>query len=465
MPLKLYSTLTRKKSIFKPIKPGFVSMYSCGLTVYNYGHIGNFRAFINADILKRYLEYGGFNVKHVTNITDVDDKTIRESQKEKISLKEFTEKYTKAFFDNCATLNIEPSNYYPKATGYIQEMVEIIKLLLEKQYAYKSEDGSIYFKISKFKNYGKLARLEKQELKAGARVDNDEYGKDQANDFVLWKAYSKEDGDNFWLAETGKGRPGWHLECSAMSTKHLGQPFDIHTGGIDLVFPHHQNEIAQSEAAFGKKFVNYWFHNEYLLVEGKKMSKSFGNFYTLRDLLIKGYSGRQIRYLLLSTHYRQPLNFTFQGLDAAKNSLQRIDDFMLSLKIYSGGKDAIKIKNLIKKTKLSFEKAMDDDLNISLALSYIFNLIKQANISISKKHISRKTADELISLMHNFDKVLGVLKEGEKIPKEIEELVRKREHARKIKDFLESDKLRNLIKQKGYIVEDTLEGPKVKKYV
>ena len=327
--LKLYNTLSRRKEIFKPIKNNKVGMYTCGPTVYYYPHIGNYRAYIVADILKRYLKYKGFKIDHVMNITDVDDKTIRDSQKQNLSLKEFTSKYEKAFLEDLNTLNIQKPDRLARATEHIKEMENLIKKLIDKGFAYKGKDNSIYYSISKFKDYGKLSKIKIKELKAGARVKQDEYEKKQVSDFALWKAWDKEDGNVFWETEFGKGRPGWHIECSAMSSKYLGDQFDIHTGGIDLIFPHHENEIAQSEGASGKKpFVKYWIHNEWLLIEGKKMSKSFGNFYTLRDILNKGYSPMSIRYVLLSTHYRQQMNFTFKKLDAAKNSLQRWGNFL-----------------------------------------------------------------------------------------------------------------------------------------
>src|SRR3989338_8353872 len=314
MPLKLYNTLTRKKEVFKPIKDKIVNLYTCGPTIYDYAHIGNFRAYICSDILKRYLKYKGFKVKHIMNITDVDDKTIKGANQQKISLKDYTKKYEKIFFEDIEALNIDKADVFPKATEHIKEMIDLVKKLLKNGIAYKSEDGSIYYDISKFKDYGKLSHTKIKELKEGARVNQDSYEKESANDFALWKAYHEEDGNIFWQTEIGKGRPGWHIECSAMSMKYLGSHFDIHAGGVDLVFPHHENEIAQSEAFTGKKFVNYWFHNEHLLVDGRKMSKSLGNYYTLRDLLTKNYNPKAIRYLLLSTHYRQQLNFLKKNL-------------------------------------------------------------------------------------------------------------------------------------------------------
>jgi len=424
--------------------------------VYNYGHIGNFRAFICADILRRYLEYKGYKVKQVTNITDVDDKTIRDSQKENISLKEFTKKYENAYFEDIKTLNIEPSFKYPRATEHIKEMISLIKILLKKGYAYKTDDG-IYFNIKKFKDYGKFANLDLKELKAEAsgRVKKDEYEKENVQDFCLWKFYDKNDGDVYWKTSIGIGRPGWHVECSAMSMKYLGNTFDIHTGGIDLIFPHHQNEIAQSEAATGKKFVDYWVHNEFILVDGKKMSKSLGNFYTLRDILNKGYNGREIRYSLMSINYRIPFNFTFEGLEAAKKSISRLDEFILKLESVKESKNNKKVDSLIKNVKKEFEEAMDDDLNISKALASIFNLINE----IYKLKISKEDSKKVIKTIKDFDGVLGLnLGEKESITKELMNLIKKREEARKNKDYKKADEIRELLKKKGILLEDTKEG-------
>jgi len=347
MPLKLYNTLSRKKALFKPIKGKGVRIYTCGPTVYDYAHIGNFRAYICSDILKRYLKYQGFNVKHVMNITDVDDKTIKGSRKENISLKQYTKRYEKAFFEDLEALNIDKADNFPRATEHIKEMVLLTKKLLLKKIAYKSKDG-IYFNIAKFKDYGNLSHAKLKSLEVGKRVKQDQYDKEEAQDFALWKFWDREDGKVFWQTELGKGRPGWHLECSSMSTKYLGQPFDIHAGGVDLIFPHHENEIAQSEGSEKKKFVNYWFHNEHLLVNGEKMSKSSGNFYTLRDLLDKGHNPKAIRYLLLSAHYRQQLNFTEEGIEASNNAIKRLNTCIEKLQIfkktYKKRKQDIKIK-------------------------------------------------------------------------------------------------------------------------
>jgi cysteinyl-tRNA synthetase len=455
MALLLYNTLTRKKEIFTPLHDHEVSIYSCGPTVYHFAHIGNFRAYVVADLLKRYLTFKGFKVKHIMNITDVDDKTIKNSQAEHISLQKYTEKYTEAFFDDLDTLNIQRAELYPKATLHIKEMVAIIKTLMDKGFAYKSEDGSIYYDISKFPSYGKFSHIEVANLKAGARVKQDEYEKETANDFAVWKGYDKADGDVFWDTEIGKGRPGWHIECSAMSMKYLGKHFDIHTGGVDLIFPHHQNEIAQSEAATGEKFVNCWVHNEHLLVDGKKMSKSLGNFYTLRDLLNKKYEAKAIRYLLMSTHYRQQLNFTLQGVDAAKNAVERLNNFIFTLQNATGSSDNPKITELIENAKKSFLEKMDDDLNISEALGVIFDFIRDVN----KEKYSTNDAMLVKKTMFEFNKVLGVLEEQKTdISSDIKRLIDEREEARKNKDFKKADSIRDALKNSGIIIEDTASG-------
>lgn len=454
--MKIYNTLTRKIEEFKPIKKGQVGMYTCGLTVYDFGHIGNFRSFMFVDLLKRYLKWKGFKVMHIMNITDVDDKTIKKSQEQKKSLKEFTEEYTKYFLEDMKVLNIEMPNKIPKATEHIKEMVEIIERLLEKKIAYKAEDGSIYYNLKKDKEYGKLAHLDKEGLKAGARVRSDEYDKENVNDFVLWKSYVPEDGDVFWDTKIGKGRPGWHIECSAMSTKYLGKTFDIHTGGVDLVFPHHENEIAQSEGAFGTKFVKYWLHCEHLVVEGRKMAKSLKNFYTLRDL--QEYSSRAIRYLLMSTHYRQQLNFTKEGLVASKQAVERIEHFIEKIQS-NKGQDSVDVE----KVKKEFERALDDDLNISKALGTIFEFIRETN----KLQLKKESAEKVLKLFDDLDKILGLnllkKEKEEKIPSEILKLTKEREQARKNKDWKKSDELRNKVQAAGYTIEDTEKGYKIKK--
>ncbi len=393
------------------------------------------------------------------NITDVDDKTIKGANKEGISLSEYTKRYEKAFFEDLETLNIDKADVFPRATEHIKEMIEIIKVLLKNGIAYKSEDGSIYYNISKFKGYGKLSHAEIKALKEGARVKQDSYEKEEAKDFALWKSYDKEDGNVFWETEIQKGRPGWHIECSAMSIKHLGGHFDVHAGGVDLVFPHHENEIAQSEAFTGKKFVNYWFHNEHLLVDGRKMSKSLGNFYTLRDLLKKGCNAKAIRYLLLSVNYRVQLNFTEESVKAADNAVQRLDDFIIRLKEIKNEKENKNVEALIKKTKKEFEKDMDDDLNISNALAHVFDFVKEVNTLMMENKIGKNNTKKIINFMRSIDEVLGILAEKEdRLSPELKRLIDEREKARKEKDFEEADKIRETLKSKGIILEDTRDG-------
>jgi cysteinyl-tRNA synthetase len=456
MVLKLYNSLTRNLDEFKPQNPNEVTLYTCGPTVYDYPHIGNYRAYIFGDILKRTLVYNGYKVKHIMNLTDVDDKTIRNSQRQGIPLLEFTQKYTDAFFEDRDSLNIIPALKYTKATDHIKEMIEIVEDLIKKEYAYIGSDGSVYFDIKKDKGYGKLSKIEINSLESNAsgRMKADEYDKENVQDFALWKAWDSEDGDVFWEPNKimgreiniQKGRPGWHIECSAMSMKHLGETIDIHTGGIDNMFPHHENEIAQSECSTGKDFVKYWMHNEWLLVDGKKMAKSAGNFYTLRDLIKEKINPLSFRYLMLSTSYRSPLNFTWESLQGADTALKRLRHSYNGLGKENGDIDA--------NYKKMFNEAINDDLNTANALGITWNLIKDDSIE-------RK--DKKATLM-DFDTVLGLCidkKEKFEIPEEIINLINERNEARKNKDFKESDRLRDLITEKGYKVLDTENGTEI----
>ncbi|MFH0909811.1 MAG: cysteine--tRNA ligase [bacterium] len=486
MPLRFYNTLTRALEPFVPIEPGNVRMYTCGPTIYNFAHIGNFRAYVFEDLLRRYLKYAGFKVFQVMNLTDVDDKTIAASQKEGKPLKEFTKTYADAFFQDVAALGIERAEEYPAATDHIPEMIALIQRLLDKGFAYKSDDGSVYYSIDKFSHYGCLARLDKSGLRAGARVAQDEYDKENVADFALWKAWSEKDGPVVWDAPWGRGRPGWHIECSAMSIKFLGETFDIHTGGVDNIFPHHDDEIAQSEAATGKKFVHVWLHCAHLIVDGKKMSKSAGNFFTLRDLLNKGYSGREIRYVLIATHYRQWLNFTFDGLDGARVALARLDEFRQRLEEECrvsrlcedgyGGQASVEGKETPLDTRHStlpswaqraregFRAALDDDLNISGALGVLFDMVRDGNKALDGKTVAPNQAAAVLSLWNGFDAVLGLLQPvAAAVDPEIESLVDQRQAARKAKNWVESDRLRDVILSKGWEVKDTAQGPKLRK--
>ena len=464
--IHFFNTLSRQKERFMPLEKGKVKIYTCGPTVYDIAHIGNFRAFIFEDLLRRWLEYRGFKVTQIMNLTDVDDRTIKAARNQRIPLKEVTERYIKAFFDDVETLNIKKATVYPRATEHVSEMVALIKKLIDKGYAYRGEDGSIYYNISKFKDYGKLAKIKVADLKPGARVKVDEYAKEEAQDFALWKAWDESDGDVYWDTELGRGRPGWHIECSVMSMKYLGETLDIHCGGVDNLFPHHENEIAQSEAATGKKFVNYWMHNEHLLVEGKKMAKRLGNYYTVKDLTAKGHNSKAIRYLMLSTHYRQQLNFTFEGLEAAKSTLERLENFVRRLLNADGASGGEELKALISHVQNDFEAAMDDDLNISVALAALFDFIREVNNLLDKNQVSKQEAKEIRELVLRFDSVLGVIGETceeEKLSKEAEELIRMREEARKAKDWKAADKLREQLKAMGIIIEDTAQGVKCRR--
>jgi cysteinyl-tRNA synthetase len=463
MSLRLFNTLTRQKEEFVPIEPGKVKMYTCGPTVYDFAHIGNFRAYVVADLVKRYLKYKGYKVKQVVNLTDVDDRTIKGSQEKQFPLNEYTKRYKEAYFQDVKSMNIEMADIYSEATAHIKEMVELVKKLLEKGHAYQLA-GSIYYKISTFKDYGKLSKMNREDLKAGVRISKDTYEKEEVGDFALWKGWDEEDGEVFWEMEIGKGRPGWHIECSAMSMKYLGKHFDIHTGGVDLIFPHHENEIAQSEGVTGEKFVNYWIHNEHLLVEGRKMSKSLGNFYTLRDLLEKGYNPMAIRYLLIATYYRQQLNFTFEGLDGARNALQRLYDFIDRLKDVKSQKSHPEVAEILEEAQKGFEEAMDDDLNVSAALGKIFDLVKEINKFIDEGDFSSQDAEKTLVLIERFDSVLGILKREEiTLDEKVVELIQKRNQARKDKKWEEADKIRKEIEALGIILEDTPEGTKWKK--
>jgi cysteinyl-tRNA synthetase len=449
--LTLFNTLTKEKQEFAPINPRKVGLYCCGPTVYDAIHIGNLRSFIFADLLHRTLQARGYATAFVMNITDVDDKTIKKSQAEGKTLKETTEFYTKIFLEDLEKANIVLPDRMPKATEEIGGMVQIVKLLLAKGIAYETDNGDIYFSIAKFKGYGKIAQVDLSHLKqnAGGRMNNaDEYEKDDLRDFALWKAYSPEDGEVFWETEIGKGRPGWHIECSAMSTKYLGQPFDIHLGGIDLLFPHHTNEMAQSEAAYGKPLANYWLHAEHLLVDNAKMSKSKNNFFTAREILDKGFSLLAFRYLVLSSHYRSKLNFTWESLQGAQNALNNL---------YKEVSIMGPARNVLPEFDSAFMKAINDDLNTAKGLAVVWDLLKSEN----------EGTDKLATLL-KFDQVLGLkIKEVWEatsiLPDTVQKLAQERDQARADKDFARSDELRIAIESNGYIVEDTPDGTRLKK--
>ncbi|MEI6217905.1 MAG: cysteine--tRNA ligase, partial [bacterium] len=456
--MRIHNTLTRKMEEFVPLDGKNVRMYTCGPTVYDFAHIGNFRAYIFEDLLRRYLKFRGFQVTQVMNLTDVDDKTIKGALREKMSLDEYTRKFKDAFFADLKALNIEAAEVYPAATAHIPEMIVLISRLFDKGYAYRSDDGSIYFAIDKFKAYGKLAHIDTAGLRSGARVAQDEYDKENASDFALWKAWDESDGDVAWESPWGRGRPGWHLECSAMSMKYLGESFDLHTGGLDNMFPHHENEIAQSEAATDKPFVKYWMHCGYLVVNGKKMSKSLGNFYTVRDILGKGYNGREMRYILISAHYSQPLNFTFEALDGARSALARVDEFIARLTEKAGGTagGAGQVPDWAENGKTQFIAALDEDLGSPEALGALFDMIHAGNRALDAGGISPESARAALAVLNDLDRVFDFMtKADEKPDSNLLGLVDERETARKARDWKTSDRLRDEIARLGWVVKDT----------
>lgn len=470
LPLKLFNTQSRKKETFLPLKNNCARIYTCGPTVYHFAHIGNYRTYIFEDLLRRTIKFFHMDILQVMNLTDVDDKTIKGATEKNITLDEFTKPYKDAFFEDLRTLHIEPVEHYPAATEYIGEMILFIKDLLEKKIAYKGADGSIYFSINKFPRYGCLSQLKLDELQTGAseRINSDEYDKDCAADFVLWKAYNAErDGKIYWESPFGLGRPGWHIECSTMAMKLLGDTIDIHAGGVDNIFPHHENEIAQSEAHSNKIFSRLWLHSEHLIVDNKKMSKSLGNFYTLRNILEKGYTGTQVRYLLLQTHYKTQLNFTLEGLSAAQASLERLQDFIFRLQnIVEQNSSSDRAYSLIEKAYFSFASALADDLNISAALGALFTLVREINALCEQKNLSKQQAQATLTLLQKLNGILGIFSfefEDQQIPEEIQEALKQRLQARKEKNWSRADELRDYILKSGYLIEDTPQGAHLKK--
>ena len=459
MSLRFFNTLTRAVEEFVPREPGKVAMYTCGPTVYNRAHIGNFRTFLFSDVVRRYLRYIGYDVLYVMNLTDVDDRTITGSQKEGLPMREFTERYTRLFFEDRDHLGIEPADVYPKATGHIPEMVRIVKSLAEKGHAYQSE-GSWYFRVESFPDYGKLARLDQSGMRQTDRVADDDYTKRDPRDFALWKAWEPSDGDVFWETEIGKGRPGWHLECSAMSLKYLGEAFDLHLGGVDLIFPHHQNEVAQTEACTGHPLARYWLHSEFLMIDSEKMSKSLGNVYSIGDLVDKGYKPREIRLALLSAHYRQQQNFTYEGLESARAAVERIDCCLQNLKHAQGGGGTDEVSRVLAEHEQAFRDAMDDDLNFPNALAAIFGFIRELNILCTQGKVGQEEVSKILFTLRNIDSVVGFLgvDQTEDSDSEIDALICAREEARKSKNWAEADRIRNLLNEKNITIEDRAGG-------
>ncbi len=468
MQLKFLNTSSKKLEEFKPIHEGEARLYTCGPTVYNFAHIGNFRAYTFEDILHRTLAYAGYNVTQIMNLTDVDDKTIRGCKAAGVPLKDYTAPYIAAFFEDIKTLGVMPAAKYPAATDHIPEMLDLIQKLFDKGLAYQSDDGSVYFSVSKFPSYGHPAHIDLSGMQGGARVAQDEYEKASVGDFALWKAYTEDDGDVVWDSPWGRGRPGWHIECSAMSMKYLGETFDLHSGGVDNLFPHHANETAQAEGATGKPFVNYWLHCAHLRLNGEKMSKSLGNFYTLRDLLEKGWTGREIRYVLINGHYRQILNFTFDALAAARTALARVDAFTDRIaQIAASAKPASEAPQWAGAALTDFETAMADDLNVPNALAALFVLIREGNVAIDAGKLTDAEAASVVEILKKMDSILSVIyfgkKAEEETPSEVLALLDARAEARKTKQWAESDRIRDEIKALGWEVKDTPQGQKVRK--
>jgi cysteinyl-tRNA synthetase len=459
MSIRFFNTLTRQVEDFTPREPGLVRLYTCGPTVYNFAHIGNFRAYVFEDLLQRHLEFRGYRVDRAMNLTDVDDKTIRGCRAAGLPLAEFTAPFKKAFFDDLDALRIKRANHFPEATEavHIERMISMISTLVEKGHAYRADDGSVYFRIRSFPNYGHLAHFHLEDLRDGVRVSNDEYEKENVGDFALWKSWSEADGDVGWESPWGRGRPGWHIECSAMATGILGPELDIHCGGEDNIFPHHEAEIAQSECCTGKPFVRLWMHCRHLQVEGSKMAKSAGNFFTLRDLMEKGWSGREVRYALISVKYREPLNFTFEGLAGARSALQRLDEWTARLRETAGPEtSASPIEGLD-----AFGEALDDDLNISAALAAVFETLRLTNRRMDEGAISPTEARTLLNWLDGVNSVLALDPEAEKIPEVVEDLLVRRAEARASKDWKLSDTLRDEILAIGWMVKDTKDGQKL----
>jgi cysteinyl-tRNA synthetase len=444
-------------------------MYTCGPTVYDHAHIGNFRAYLFEDLLQRHLELRDYKVRRVMNITDVDDKTIQGSRSAGIPLADFTSPFKQAFYGDLDTIRIKRADYFPEATdpSQIAAMIEMIKTLMERGLAYQAEDKSVYFRINKFPAYGHLAHFDLSELRSTGRVKSDEYDKEHVGDFALWKAWDEEDGPVRWDSPWGPGRPGWHIECSAMATQLLGEQLDIHCGGVDNIFPHHEAEIAQTEGCTGKKFVRYWMHCAHLMVDGQKMSKSLGNFYTLRDVLAKGYSGREVRYALMRVHYRAQLNFTWEGMEESREALRRIDDWVARLRDKAAEEDPpsqVHSGQAVQRPTeegSGFEEALDDDLNISGALGVLFETIRETNRALDLGKLEAATASSWLRWWERIDHVLAMSGQESALPPEIAELAEARAQARLAKEWRKSDELRDELAARGWEARDTKDGQKI----
>ncbi|HWX23253.1 MAG TPA: cysteine--tRNA ligase [Candidatus Binatia bacterium] len=470
MALKLFNTRSRSVQEFAPLDPAGrkVGLYCCGPTVYDFAHIGNWRTFVFCDLVRRYLEFKGYAVQHVMNITDVEDKIIKRVRETNTTLRDFTGQFEAAFFEDLKTLNCRMPHQTPHATEHIADIIALIEKLITRGLAYKAPDGSVYFSIEKYRSagcqYGQLLKLNFEEMRVGERVRSDEYAKEAVADFALWKTRTPEDGTVFWPSPWGEGRPGWHIECSAMSMKLLGASFDLHLGGEDLVFPHHEDEIAQSEGARlqrpGQPFVKYWMHGAHLMVEGKKMAKSLGNYFTTRDLLAKGFSGREIRYLLLTAHYRETFNFTLDGLQSARLSLARIDECLSKLREVAGTAKAKEDASVVQR----FSDCMDDDLNVSGAWGAVFDWVRDSNRRLAETSMDAPAAAAALATWDGIDSVLGIGAAPDlEVPAEITALLEGRQAARKAKDFKRADAIREELKTKGWLIEDTPKGARVKK--
>jgi cysteinyl-tRNA synthetase len=459
MVLRLFNSMGRRLVPFVPLRKGEVRMYTCGPTVWNYAHVGNFRTFLFEDVLRRYLLYKGFRVTQVKNITDVEDRIIRGMKQTGKSREELTEFYTEAFMEDLTALNVQRAEHYPRATENIAGMVEMIKSLVKLGYAYKADDGSYYYSIRKFKRYGRLSGVKVTGLKPGARVAVDDYTKLGPQDFALWKAWDKNDGEVFWETELGKGRPGWHIECSAMARRYLGDSFDIHTGGKDLKFPHHENEIAQSEALTGKRLAKYWLHAEFLRVRGEEMHKSLGNIVTIHELREKGWSPRAIRLFLLSAHYRDELNLTDESLGQADSNVSKLDQFISRLQAVKDGEEEGAASRLAPALTRDLSRAMDDDLNTPKALAALFTFVRKTNVLLDAAKVSKGDAETLLKALRDIDAVLGVMRfEGTSVSDSILSLIKQREEARSRRDYEASDRIREELRKLGVVIEDTPKG-------